>query len=63
VLCDVAQVVPDAATVDGLARFVLTARRHGSRVRFCNASPELAELIDFMGLTRALLPVSVEAGG
>jgi hypothetical protein len=52
VLYDVSRVPPDAATVDALARMLLDARRCGYGVRLCNASPQLLELIDFMGLRR-----------
>jgi ABC-type transporter Mla MlaB component len=52
--CDVAGVVPDAVTVDALARLQLAARRLGCQVRLYNASPELRELIVFMGLEEAL---------
>jgi ABC-type transporter Mla MlaB component len=51
VVCDVTGVDADAVTVDALARLQLAARRHGCRVRLRNASPELRELVEFMGLT------------
>jgi ABC-type transporter Mla MlaB component len=51
----------DAGTVDALARLQLTARRSDACVRLCNATPELLELVDFMGLSEVLL--CVEAGG
>src|SRR5919205_3036378 len=54
VLCDVAGVEPDAVTVDALARLQLAARRHGCRVRLRNHSPELLELVAFMGLSDVL---------
>jgi anti-anti-sigma regulatory factor len=55
VVCDVGAVVcPDAITVDALARLQLTALRLGCRIRLRNASPELRELIAFMGLRPAL---------
>jgi ABC-type transporter Mla MlaB component len=54
VLCDVAGVVPDAVTVDALARLQLAARRHGCQVRLRHASPELLELVAFMGLADVL---------
>ena len=50
VLCDVQTVEPDAVTVDALARLQLAARRHGCRVRLCNASAELLELVAYLGL-------------
>ena len=53
-LCDVAGVEPDAVTVDALARLQLGASRTGCRVRLCNASPELLELVRFMGLEDVL---------
>jgi len=52
--CDVSGVEPDAVTVDALARLQLGARRHGCRVRLRNASPELRELVAFMGLQDVL---------
>jgi ABC-type transporter Mla MlaB component len=55
VVCDVALVHPDAATVDVLARLQLTARRLGLLVRLSRASRELQELLAFMGL-RDVLP-------
>ena len=51
----------DAGTVDALARLQLTARRSGACVRLCNASAQLRELVEFMGLKCVLL--SVEPGG
>ena len=53
--CDVGGVDVDAVTVDALARLQLAARRHGCQVRLRNASAELVELVDFMGL-RDVLP-------
>ena len=53
-LCDVSGVVPDAVTVDALARLQLAARRHGSQVRLRQASSELLELVEFMGLSDVL---------
>jgi ABC-type transporter Mla MlaB component len=53
--CDVAGVVPDAVTVEALARLQLGARRQGCRVRLRGASPELRELVAFMGLRDVLL--------
>jgi hypothetical protein len=61
VLCDVSRARPDAETVDAIARLFLDARRRGYSLRLCNASPQLLELIDFMGLGEAFAP-SVEAG-
>jgi len=53
-LCDVQWVEPDAVTVDALARLQLAARRQGCQVRLRNASDELAQLVDFMGLADVL---------
>jgi hypothetical protein len=51
VICDVGAVVrPDAVTVDAIARLQLTSRRHGCRMRLRHPSPELLELIAFVGL-------------
>jgi ABC-type transporter Mla MlaB component len=55
VYCEVASVQPDAVTVDALARLQLAATRTGCRVRLRNASSDLLELVDFMGL-RDVLP-------
>jgi ABC-type transporter Mla MlaB component len=50
-VCDVAAIrMPDAVTVDALARIQLTARRHGRRITLRDASRELQELLDLMGL-------------
>jgi ABC-type transporter Mla MlaB component len=54
VLCDVCDVEPDAVTVDALARLQLAAQRSRCRVRLRNASPQLRELVAFMGLTDVL---------
>jgi ABC-type transporter Mla MlaB component len=53
--CDVGGVEPDAVTVDALARLQLAARRLGCEVRLENASEDLRELIDFMGLHDVLI--------
>jgi len=53
-LCDVQGVEPDAVTVDALARLQLAARRQGCQVRLSNASDELVQLVDFMGLADVL---------
>jgi ABC-type transporter Mla MlaB component len=52
--CDVREVDPDAVAVDALARLQLAAGRRGCEVRLCGASPQLLELLDFMGLTDVL---------
>jgi ABC-type transporter Mla MlaB component len=48
--CDVRTVAPDAVTVDALCRLQVAARRTGCQVRLRHASPELLELVAFMGL-------------
>ena len=61
-VCDVAAiVVPDAVTVDALARLQLTARRLGRRASIEHASTELRGLLAFMGLSDAL-PLSERSG-
>lgn len=54
VVCDVACVEADAATVDALARLQLVARRHGLEITLVGASDELRRLIDLIGLAEAL---------
>jgi ABC-type transporter Mla MlaB component len=49
-VCDVAGIEPDAVTVDALARLQLAARRYECQVRLRNASVELQDLIEFIGL-------------
>src|SRR5256885_102045 len=58
-LCDVAGIEPGVGTVDALARLQVAARRRGCRVHLRNASRELLELVEFMGLENVL----VEPGG
>lgn len=53
-VCDVATVDVDAVTVDALARLQLAARRRGCLIRLRHASPELVELVAFMGLADVL---------
>ena len=65
-ICDVGALAdPDAVTIDALARLQLTARRVGSQIGLRNASRELWELLDFVGLS-SVVPLSrgsrVEAG-
>ncbi len=50
VFCDVEGVKADAVMVDALARLQLAARRGRHQVRLRGASPELRELVAFMGL-------------
>jgi ABC-type transporter Mla MlaB component len=54
ILCDVAEAVSDAVTLDALARVHLAARRHGCETRLCGASSELVALLDFAGLRGVL---------
>ncbi len=54
VYCDVRDVTPDAATIDALARLQLVAGRNGCQVRLRGASPELLELVAFLGLADVL---------
>jgi len=51
---DLSGAPPTAATVNGLARLALSLKRRGQRLRLSHASPELLELIAFMGLATAL---------
>ena len=53
-VCDLSGVQPSAVTVDALARLAVALRRQGSRLLLKHASPELVELIDFMGLAEVL---------
>ena len=53
-VCDVAGIAPDAVVVDALARLQLGAHRNGCQVRLRNASPELLDLVAFMGLKDVL---------
>jgi len=56
-LCEVCNVpVPDAVTVEALARLQLAAQRYGCRIALRNASNELVDLVTFMGL-RDVIPV------
>jgi len=50
-LCEVCNVpVPDAVTVEALARLQLAAQRHRCAIKLTNASLELQDLVAFMGL-------------
>ena len=61
-VCDVGAIAtPDAVTVDALARLHLTARRMGREVRIRRASPQLRDLLAFMGL-KGVLPLSERSG-
>ena len=54
VFCDVRKAKADAQTVDALARLQLVARRNQCQVRLRGASPELCQLVAFMGLSNVL---------
>jgi hypothetical protein len=54
VVCDAGELADDAVAVDCLARLQLLLRRGGRELRLRNASAELVELIDFMGLRETL---------
>jgi len=51
---DVCDVDPDAVTVDALARLQLAAKGLSCRLLLRDASPELLELVAFMGLADVL---------
>jgi ABC-type transporter Mla MlaB component len=53
-VCDLRGVAPDAVAVDALARLELAARRHGCQIQVGGGSPDLCELISFMGLRDVL---------
>ena len=60
-ICDVRAVAhPDAVTIDALARLQLMARRLGSQIGLRNASDELQDLLDFVGLS-GVLPLSARS--
>jgi anti-anti-sigma regulatory factor len=60
IVCDVAALLaPDAVAVDALASLQLTALRLGCALRLRSASPELQELLAFMGLADVLLRLEV----
>jgi hypothetical protein len=60
IVCDVGEFLPDAATIDTLARLQLSARRLGLELRLRDASQELQDLLAFAGLGDVL---RVEASG
>jgi hypothetical protein len=53
--CDVGHLRADLATANALARAHVNAQRAGTRLRVINASPELQELLAFVGLGDVLL--------
>lgn len=54
---------PDAAAVDALARLQLTAGRLGRRLVLRDASTELAQLLDIVGLSGVLACLPAQDGG
>ena len=54
-LCDVGGIAADAVAVDALARLQLAAHRHGCQVRLRRSTPELRDLVAFMGLADVLV--------
>jgi hypothetical protein len=54
-VCDLSGARPSAATVASLARLALLLHREGTRLVLRHASPELVELVAFMGLTEVLV--------
>jgi ABC-type transporter Mla MlaB component len=54
-LCDVSGIGADAVAVDALARLQLAAHRHGCQVRLLQCTPELRDLVAFMGLAAVLV--------
>ena len=54
-ICDVAGIEPDAVCVDALARLQLAAKGYGCTVRLQNATPQLRQLVAFMGLADVLV--------
>jgi hypothetical protein len=59
---DVQGAAPDAVTVDVLARLQVGARRCGWRIALRNATPELLDLVAFMGLADVLSEASEVSG-
>ena len=53
-VCDVRGIGNDAVTVDALARLQFAAKRRSCRIHLRHASPELVELVAFMGLEDVL---------
>lgn len=52
--CDVAGVPADGVTIEALARLQLAARRRSCTIRLHEASPDLLELVAFLGLANVL---------
>jgi hypothetical protein len=60
IVCDVAALAPDLATIGALARLQLGARRCGFEIVLRGSSRELRDLLALAGLERSL---RVEPGG
>ena len=58
--CDVSALVPDAVTIDALARLQLGARRGGHEIVLRGAPDALVDLLELFGLRDVL---RVEMGG
>jgi ABC-type transporter Mla MlaB component len=54
IVCDAGELSPDVGTVGALARLQLGARRCGAEIRLLEASTELQELIELVGLSDVL---------
>lgn len=63
VVADAAKLECDVATVEALARLALDARRLGCALRIESCSPELRELIAFLGLEHELVGPSGTISG
>jgi ABC-type transporter Mla MlaB component len=63
VVCDVQNCPADCVTVEALCRLQLAARRQGCTLALRHASPELLDLVAFMGLAEVLPGSAVESGG
>ena len=51
-VCEVCNVpLPDAVTVEALARLQLVAKIYGCRMQLLNATVDLLDLVEFMGLS------------
>jgi hypothetical protein len=59
---DVRGAAPDVVTVDVLARLQLGARRCGWRIALRDATPELLDLVAFVGLADALSEAAEVSG-
>jgi ABC-type transporter Mla MlaB component len=55
VICDLSgSITPETETVDALARLQLTARRSGAKLTIRDASTQLQELLEFVGLNQVV---------